>query len=136
MACGFNLVIFPLFWLLLARKLFNNPWDSLIHIVTNIHLIGSHTIPLIGGFTNVYLTKGHVMLPYDWRYVFFLGVSYIAANYIGTLEEKAPMYPVADWKNFFFTFFCYFALAAIEAGFYYKFSQWLCKKRGFTPSPQ
>jgi len=128
------LVIFPLFWLILAKHVFTNPWDNLLDIVTNIHLIGSHTLPLIGGFTNVYLTKGHVMLPYDWKYIFFLGVFYIFANWLGTIEEGAPMYPVADWKNFWFTFACYFFLAFVEAGFFYKFSQWLCKKRGFIPS--
>lgn len=133
-AAGFNIVIMPLFWLILAKGVFTNPWDNLVDIVTNIHLITSHTVPFIGGFTNVYLTKGHVMLPYDWRYVFFLGVFYIFANYVGTINEGAPMYPVADWKNFWFTFSCYLALAAVEAGCFYKFSQWLCKKRGFTPS--
>jgi len=133
-ASGFNLVIFPLFWLILAKGVFNKPWDTLVHIVTNLHLIGSHTIPLIGCFTNIYFTKGHFLLSYDWKYIFGLGMFYIVWNYIGTIEEGAPMYPIADWSNFWLTVFLYSLLAVIEAGAFYKFSQWLCKKRGFTPA--
>lgn len=62
-------------------------------------MITTHSIPFIGGLTNIYLTKGFVMLPRDYTAVFCLGIMYIPFNYIGTIEEGKPLYPLADWVH-------------------------------------
>ena len=133
LATGFNFVIFLFFWTILAKGVFNKPWNNLVDIITNIHLIGSHTIPLIAGMTNIYLTKGHVLLPYDFKAVLALGIFYIYWNYVGTIAEGHPMYPIADWSNFWETVILYVLLAVMEAGSFYLFAKWLCNKRNFTP---
>jgi hypothetical protein len=132
MAISFNVAIMPMFWIFLAPLLFQGSWHG-INLLINMHLITTHTLPFIGSLVNIYFTKGFVMLPRDWKYVLFFGVMYIPANYVGTLEEGAPMYPLADWKNFDFTFFLYFLGAVLESIMFYFFATWLCNKRGFTP---
>lgn len=133
MAMGFDLAIMPLFWAVLAPKLFILKWHGFLNIVTNIHLITTHTLPIIGTLTNIYLTKGFVFLPRDCQSMFLFGLIYIYFNYLGTLMEGAPMYPLADWKNFWETVGWYTLLAACETLFYWLFANWLNKKRHFTP---
>ena len=72
-------------------------------------------------------------MPYDFKFVLALGIIYIYFNYIGTIAEGAPMYPIADWSNFWETLILYVILALLEAGSFYLFAKWICKKRGFTP---
>ena len=91
-------------------------------------------MPLIASVTNIYLTKGHVLLYYDHKYVLGLGIIYIYFNYIGTYAEGHPMYPIADWSNFYETVAMYMTLAGLEALAEYCFALWICKKRGFTPA--
>ena len=125
MAMGFDLVIMPLFWAVLAPKLFSAKWDTLLHIVTNFHLITTHTLPIIGTCVNIYLTKDFVFLTRDCQSMFLLGLIYIYFNYIGTINEGAPMYPVADWSNFWETVGYYTLLAATETLAYWLFAKWL-----------
>lgn len=133
LAFGFNAIIFPFFWVMLAPHVLDRPWDNFLDIVQNLHLIFSHVVPLIASVTNIALTKDHVLLPYDHKYVFALGIIYIYFNYIGTIAEGHPMYPIADWSNFYLTVFLYVTMAALEALALNLFGTWICKKRGFTP---
>jgi len=96
-------------------------------------MITTHSIPFIGGLTNIYLTKGFVMLPRDYTAVFCLGIMYIPFNYIGTIEEGKPLYPLADWVHFWPTVGYYVILAVLEGVSYYYFAVWICKKRNFNP---
>jgi len=98
-----------------------------------MHLVLSHCVPLIASLTNIYLTKDHVLLYYDHKYVLGLGIIYIYFNYIGTIAEGHPMYPIADWSNFWATVIMYVILAILESGSMYLFAIWICKKRNFTP---
>jgi len=135
LAFGFNAVIFPFFWIVLAPHFIKTrKWDNFLDIVSDVHLILSHCLPLIASLTNIWLTKDHVLLSYDHKYVFALGVVYIYFNYIGTIAEGHYMYPIADWSNFYETVFLYLVLAALEAGAMYFFAIWICKKRNFVPT--
>jgi len=129
---GFNFVIMPFFWSMLAPALFTLDWKGM-NLVRNVHLITTHSIPFIGGLVNVYITKGFVMLPRDYKAMLFMGMIYIPFNYVGTLNEGHPMYPLADWKNFWETVAWYTALAGLEGFLYYHFAKWICKKRHFNP---
>ena len=132
---GFNLVIMPLFWYMLAPELFKLDWHG-IQLITNIHLIITHTIPFISSVTNVYLTKGFVMLPRDYKSILGCGMIYIYANYIGHIEEGKPLYPIsfANWVEFWPTVGWYTVLAVLEAGCYWLFATLLCKYRNFKPT--
>lgn len=50
-------------------------------------------------------------------------------NYIGTKYDGFPMYPIADWSNFWFTVFAYSALAVFNTILYHYFTLWLLRKR-------
>jgi len=130
MGMGFNFVIMPMFWIALWPNLVTLNWHGL-DLITNIHLITTHTLPVIGGGLNIYLTKDFVFLPRDCKLLFILGILYIPANYWGFIYEGQPEYPVADWKNFWETVAWYVLLAASETVIYYLFSSWLCRKRGY-----
>jgi hypothetical protein len=125
-AFGFNAVVFPFFWIVLAPTVLDRPLDTFLEKVGCMHLILSHCMPLIASVTNIYLTKGHVLLYYDHKFIFALGIIYIYFNYIGTIAEGHPMYPIANWKNFYETVAMYMTLAALEAGAEYKFAKWIC----------
>jgi len=134
LAFGFNAVVFPFFWVVLAPTVLDRPTDTFLEKVQLMHLILSHCVPLIASFVNIYLTKDHVLLYYDHKYVLSLGIAYIYFNYIGTIAEGHPMYPIADWSNFYETVIMYLILAVMEAGAEYWFSNWICRKRGFVPT--
>ena len=133
-AAGFNFIIFPGFWILLAPGVFDRPWNSFKDVATFFHLILSHTVPLVASLTHVYLVKGHVLIPKDKHYIMMLGIIYIPFNYIGTVMEGHPMYPVADWSNFWVTVILYLFMAFLETLSYYTFAKWICDKRSFKPS--
>ena len=57
-----------------------------------------HTVPTIAIFTNLIITQ-IVFLKRDWRLCFTAGIAYIFADWLGTMNEGHPMYPVVDWKN-------------------------------------
>ena len=133
-AVGFNLVIFPGFWILLAPGIFKRPVHTFKDYCTFYHLIESHTLPLIASMTHLYLVKGHVLLTKDHIYILMLGIIYIYFNYLGTIMEGHPMYPVADWSNFYETVGLYIFMAFLETISYYLLASWICKKRGFIPS--
>lgn len=134
LAFGFNAVIFPFFWIVLAPTVLDRPCKTFLEAVGILHLVLSHCMPLVASLVNIYLTKDHVLLYYDHKYVLALGIVYIYFNYIGTIAEGHPMYPIADWSNFYETVLMYVTLAGLEAGAEYLFAVWICKKRGFTPT--
>jgi len=81
----YNLMIFPIFWLLLAPVEYSKyPEWNWPDLITKFHLTITHCIPLIACLSNVYLTKNMKFFPEDWKIVFLTGMIYIYANYIGT----------------------------------------------------
>ena len=133
-AAGFNFIIFPGFWILLAPGVFSRPCNTFKDYVTFYHLIESHTLPIIASMTHLYLVKGHVYIPRDNHKIMLLGILYTYFNYVGTKMEGHPMYPYADWSNFYETVALYVLMALMETYSYYAFANWICKKRGFKPS--
>lgn len=129
---GFDLVITPLFWYELAPILFTLDWKGL-NIITNVHLITLHTLPVIGTLLNVYYTKGFVMLPRDAVSMLLLGLIYIPCNYYGYIYEGHSLYPVADWKDTKKTIEWYVLLAIVEAVCFFGFAHFLCWSRGKKP---
>jgi hypothetical protein len=81
----FNLIIFPIFWLLLAPIEYSKypEWTG-IDLMTKFHLTTTHCIPIIASLSNVYLTKNMKFFPEDWKIIFLSGIIYIYANYLGT----------------------------------------------------
>ena len=99
MGIAFNLVITPLFWSKLAPILFTLDWHGL-NLITNIHYITTHTIPVISQLVNIYVTKDYIMLPKTWKSLVILGLMYIPCNYLGTVYEGKPLYPAPiDWVD-------------------------------------
>ena len=107
-----NLVIVPLFWYELAPILFTLDWKGL-NLITNIHLVTLHTVPLIATVVNVVLTKNFTFLFRDWMFMMVMGLVYIPCNYFGTIYEGAPLYPApVDWSDPHKSFL-YFLLLAV-----------------------
>ena len=117
-ATAFNLVITPLFWVLLAPNIFED-WHTLEGFIDNIHYMTTHSIPLISTVFNLYYTPNFKFVTNDYWLVFKLGMMYISCNYVGTIAEGHPMYPYADWTNFWLTVLLYTILAVIDALAFY-----------------
>ena len=128
-ATAFNLIITPMFWTLLAPNIFED-WKTLVGFIDNIHYMTTHTIPLLATVFNLYFTPGFKFVRDDWKLVFKLGMAYIYYNYVGTIAEGHPMYPYADWTNFWLTVFLYTVLAAFDAIAFYWAAGRLQKYRG------
>lgn len=129
-AMTFSISITVLFWTLIFPPLFKKlTFESPKDIFDLWHYICTHTMPLIFMSLNIWLTRGQVFRPQDWKGMFLLSLTYMPFNYVGTKYDGFPMYPIADWKNFWFTVFCYSMLAVFNTGVYHYFSLWLLKKR-------
>lgn len=128
-ACGLEFCIVPLFWGLVAPKdMPPFPWHGL-EIIDGIHFITTHSWPIISCCVNTYLTKDMTMIREDRKILFWLGIIYIYANWLGTQVEGAPMYPIADWTNIPLTISLYFLLAVLQALSMDQFTKWLNSKR-------
>lgn len=117
-ATAFDLVITPLFWTILAPNIFED-WHTVEGFIDNVHYMTTHSIPLLASLFNIYYTSNFKFVLADWKLVFNLGISYIYYNYVGTIAEGHPMYPLADWSNFWLTVFLYGVLAAFDAIAFY-----------------
>ena len=62
LAMGANFFITPFFWVIIAPELFRKSWSG-FNLVINIHLITTHSVPILGSLLNVYMTRDFVMRP-------------------------------------------------------------------------
>ena len=126
MSWSFNLIIFPFFWLFIFKwELEQTDLSTPLGKIYLVHYFTTHTWPFISCVVNTYLTKDMTVVVSDWKIMLASGVIYIYANWLGTIEEGMPMYPIADWTNYPETIFLYFALGCLQTLAYYLFAVWL-----------
>ena len=130
MAICYNVVITPLFWTILAPYYFTHIHWHGMDIVVLLHLVFTHTLPIIASIVTTYLTKGMIFFPEDWKIMFVSGIVYIYANWLGTQNEGKPMYPIADWSSYPETIFLYFLLGCVHSFLYYHIAKWVSRQRG------
>ena len=93
-----NLIITPLFWIVLAPEIFPTLKWSGIDLFLRVHLTTLHSVPLIGTTINIVLTDMRLQTAH-WKYGFVMGLCYMVANGIGTYATGKPLYPIVDWKD-------------------------------------
>jgi len=114
-----NAVTVILFWVILAPYLFPTiDWSNFMSAWMGFRMITLHTVPFISTYTNLYLSDV-TMIPSDYKMIAAIGVSYTAANYIGTQAMGTPIYPVADWVDFKKTALLYTLAGLAMGGFFY-----------------
>ena len=130
MAWSFNLIIFPLFWgYIFWWELKHTDLHTLIGKIDFVHYFTVHTFPMLSCILNTYLTKDMTMVRDDWKIMLASGTFYIFANWLGTIVEGSPMYPIADWTNPALTIMIYFITACIEAYAYVLITDFINSKR-------
>lgn len=118
-SCGMNAVTVILFWTVLAPMVFPTiDWSHFMSAWMGVRMITLHTVPFLTTYANLILSDV-TMIPSDWKMVAAIGVVYQFANYIGTKEMGAPIYPIADWKSVPETSFLYTLAGFAMGGFFY-----------------
>ena len=93
-----NLVITPLFWIILAPMVFPTlKWTGL-DLFMRCHMTTLHSFPIICSTLNIVLTDMK-LVPEHWKRMVGLGVIYVFANGLGCYMMGHPEYPIADWVN-------------------------------------
>ena len=96
-AFGFNVVITPIFWIVLNFVVIDeikkgNYWIAFIFAV-------HHLFPIAASLLNLWLNDEYCLAK-DEKWVFLGGLLYVPTNYIGTKVEGHPLYPYpGDWSN-------------------------------------
>jgi hypothetical protein len=124
MAMSFNIIITPIFWLALAKFIFNKDLIKCLNDETNpqhgfcryyaFSEACIHSVPLLFSITEIMCTK-MVFLHRDSWYMAAAGVTYTLFNAVGCYILKTVIYPYPfDWStNSFLTLFCYLLQAPI-----------------------
>ena len=117
-ATGMNLIVTILFWTCIAPELFKHlSWHGL-ELFEAVRMVTVHTVPFIT--TVIQLVLSDVTLRRsDYKMVFFFTWSYTIANYIGTMNMGAPLYPIVTWESYPQTCACFLGMAMLMSGVYY-----------------
>ena len=107
-----NLVITPLFWLILAPYIFPYLKWTGIDLFMRCHMTTLHSFPIICSTLNIVLTDMK-LVPEHWTRMVLMGVVYMFANGLGTYMTGHSLYPIADWVNIPQTAFLYILLAFV-----------------------
>lgn len=113
---GFNIVITPIFWLLLAPMIFPNidystsagKWEA-------FEMSFVHSVPLMVSTFELLATE-MVFLHQDSWICGGAGVVYTFFNLWGCIDLKHMIYPILDWSHPWATFFGYLCQAPVLYG--------------------
>lgn len=81
-------------------------------------MVTIHTVPFITSVVQLVLSDVTLRRS-DYKMVFFFTWSYTIANFIGTKEMGAPLYPIVTWESYPETSAIFFVMALVMAGTYY-----------------
>jgi len=129
MATCLDLIIVPLFWIVLAPLIFPaliKAWPA--DAMTFLTMITHHTIPAIATFSNLYFTDIK-LLKKDWWIMLLMGVLFIPANYAGFVVLGQSLYPGFDWTKPIECAFKWFGIAVLQTVVYYAFARWTHRKK-------
>ena len=88
-----------MFWILLAPGIFANlDYKNPLDVYIAIHMITLHSVPIISTTVNICITD-MILLKQDTKWMFWMGISYIFANGMGTIYYGKPIYPIVDLVN-------------------------------------
>ena len=126
-AFALNLVITPIFWILMAKEIFpylpNHGWGLILQIVYATH----HLFPLITSILNLVLTDQY-FAKRDYKMLFKVGLAYLGANLFGTWYTGQSVYgPPFDWDKPLTALFFFVLQAFILSGFHYG-TAWISQK--------
>jgi hypothetical protein len=112
-----NLLITPLFWIILAPGIFPTlKWHGM-DLFMRLHMTTLHSVPIITSTINIVLTDMK-LVPEHWTRMVWMGVIYMFCNGFGTYMTGRSLYPIVDWKNIPLTVFLWILTAFIQAGLY------------------
>lgn len=111
-ALGFDLVIEPLFWKMIAPNVFPDMGWTGIDLYWRFEMSIVHSIPLCAMIIQIAMTD-MVFLKKDYKMCFTAGICYIFADFLGFKAEGHPMYPIVDWTNYKTTIGIFFVQAVI-----------------------
>ena len=133
MAATLDLMITPIFWIVLAPGIFTELYDlwpkyGIAILPTAILMTTHHSVPIISTMLNLYFTDIK-FLKKDWIIMVIMGLLYIPCNYIGARTTGKPVYPYADWVNVPETALIYVLAAFVEGGIFYLFASYTHRKQ-------
>lgn len=128
-AHALNLLIMPAFWIILAPgiyKMLHQQGLSWSTAEMAFHMFAIHFFPFLSTTVNV-ITTDIKLLKADWKLQFIVGQLYLIFNFLGTVNMKHSVYPIADWSVPWLTAVMYTILSAFMAGAYYGFCVFMDK---------